>query len=104
MEWSCRFFVEQQDLSGEAMRVCTAYSDDHLSITLRIPRDSDARIEMAPLVLNSGVSVESLVARIEESGRSSRKDRTVDVLIKIREAEVINVALRKACCEIRCPG
>src|ERR1051326_2238322 len=104
MEWSCRFFVEQQDLSGEAMRISTAYSDNHLSIALWIPSDSHARIEMAPLVLNSGVSVESLVAGIEEPGRSSRKHRAVDVRVKIREAEVINVALREACCEIRCPG
>src|SRR5215831_13315199 len=72
-----------------------AQTDDHLAVSRWIPCNAGPRLQVFPLALHSGFSVEARITGITEARRCARDDFALDALVEILQAERVNVAVCK---------
>src|SRR5215471_2510745 len=68
-------------------------TDDHLALSRWIPGNAGPRLQVFPLALHSGFSVEARITGITEARRSAWNDLALNAFVKILEAERINVTV-----------
>src|SRR5215813_4484723 len=70
-----------------------AETDCRFAVTGSVPCNSNAGLQISPLLVHSGLAMESGIARKGETGRGCRDYLALDSVVEIRKAEVVNVAI-----------
>src|SRR5215467_1568352 len=70
-----------------------AEADCRLAVARGIPCNSKSGLEIPPLLVHSGLAMESWIARERETGRRRWNRLALDSVIEVRETEVVNVTV-----------